>query len=171
MPFTSVRINQSLRAYCNQVKRLNPDKLHTTFSQGTLPDRLMLPRRYTLTHSDFTGDLYLTIGSGYDMKQCSGLYTRLMRDEVFAEILETEEDYTLHVYCHISGGLVFGTAKFRYDIFQRELRLVLESLRYGDAVLFEKVSEVESMCVIVHFRSNKSLYNKSENWGIISDYE
>ncbi|MFC1946888.1 staygreen family protein [Chloroflexota bacterium] len=152
------------------MKRLNPAKLLTTFTPGTLPDRLMTPRRYTLTHSDFTGDLHLTIGSDYDMKQCSGLYTRLMRDEVFAEMLETEESYALHVYCHISGGLVFGTAKYRYDIFQRELRLVLESFRYGDKVLFENVSELDDMPVIVHFKSNKNPYNQSENWGIISDY-
>jgi len=91
------------------VKRLVTDKLHTAFTPGTLPDKFTLPRRYTLTHSDFTGDLYLTIGSDYNMKQCSGLYTKLMRDEVFAEILEAEKGYALHVYCHVSGGFVIGT--------------------------------------------------------------
>ena len=166
-----MRINRFLKVYYSKVKRLNPDKLHTTFTQGTLPDKFTLPRRYTLTHSDFTGDLYLTISSDFNMKQCSGLYTRLMRDEVFAEVLETEEGYALQVYCHISGGFVFGTAKYRYDIFQRELPLVLESFRYGDAVMFENVAEVGELPVIIHFRSNKSLYNRKENWGIISDYD
>jgi hypothetical protein len=151
------------------VKRLNPDKLHTTFSPGTNQDRLMLPRRYTLTHSDSTGDLYLTIGTEYDKKQYSGLYTRLMKDEVLAEISDNENGYLLQVFCHVSGGLIFGTAKFRYNIFQRELPLVLESIRYGDSVLF-KNSEADNMPVIVHFRSSKSVYNKSENWGKISDY-
>lgn len=153
------------------MKRLNPDKLHTSFTPGTLPDGLTLPRRYTLTHSDSTGDLYLTIGAEYNMKQCSGIYTRLMRDEVFGEISETDTGYMLHVYCHVSGGFIFGTAKFRYDIFQRELPLVLESFRYGDKALFENASEMKNIPVIVHFQSKKSLYNKSENWGIISDYE
>ena len=151
------------------MKRLNPDKLHTKFTSGTFPDSLTLPRRYTLTHSDFTGDLYLTIGSDYNMKQCSGLYTRLMRDEVLAELAETEKGYALNVYCHVSGGFALGTAKFRYDTYQKELPLVFESIRYGDAVLFENF-EVDSIPVIVYFRSNKNLYNKSENWGIISDY-
>ena len=157
--------------YCNKVKRLNPDKLHTAFSPGTLPDRLELPRRYTLTHSDFTGDLYLNIGAEYDRKQCSGLYTRLMRDEVLAEISETETGYTLDVYCHVSGGLVFGTAKFRYVIFQRELPLVLESIRYGDSALFRSSPEMDRIPVIVHFKSNKSHYNRIENRGVISDYD
>lgn len=152
------------------MKRLNPDKLHSTFSPGIYQDRLKLPRRYTLTHSDFTGDLYLTIGAEYDRKQYSGFYTRVMRDEVLAEISETGNEYALHVYCHVSGGLIFGSAKFRYNIFQRELPLVLESFRYGDTLLFENVAGLDDLPVIVHFRSHKSLYNKSENWGIISDY-
>ena len=151
------------------MERLIPGKLHTTFTPEIFRDGLTLPRRYTLTHSDFTGDLYLTIGSDYNMEQCSGLYTRLMRDEVFAEILETEKGYALHVYCHVSGGFVLGTAKFRYDIFQKELPLVLESIRYGDSVLFEN-TKMDSMPVIVHFKSDKSLHNKSEEWGLISDY-
>lgn len=171
MTSISVRINQSWKVYYKRVKRLNIEKLHTTFTPGTFPDRLALPRRYTLTHSDSTGDLYLTISVEYNKKQCSGLYTRLMRDEVFAEISETGTGYALNVYCHVSGGFVFGNAKFRYDIFQRELPLVLESLRYGDKVLFGNVTEVKNTPVIVYFKSSKSLYNKSENWGIISDYE
>jgi hypothetical protein len=153
------------------VKRLNPEKLHTSFAPGTCPDRLTLPRRYTLTHSDFTGDLFLTIGAEYDAKQCSSLYTRLMRDEVYAEITETDAEYALQVYCHVSGGFVFGSAKFRYDIFHKELPLVLESIRYADSVLFKNISELISIPVIVHFKSKKSLYNKSEEWGKISDYE
>jgi hypothetical protein len=152
------------------VKRLNPDKLHTTFTPEIFQDRLTLPRRYTLTHSDFTGDLYLTIGSDYNMKQCSGLYTRLMKDEVFAEILETEKGYALHVYCHVSGGFALGTAKFRYDIFQKELPLILESIRYGDSALFED-TKLDSIPVTVHFKSDKSLYNKNENRGKISEYD
>jgi len=165
-----VPINQYWKAYCNSVKRLNPDKLHTTFTPGTFPDRLMLPRRYTLTHSDFTGDLHLTIGSDYNMSQCLGLYTRLMRDEVLAEISGADDGFTLHAYCHVSGGIILGTAKYRYEIFQKELPLVFESIRYGDSVLFEN-SEAGSMPIIAHFKSKKSLYNKSENWGIISDYD
>jgi len=152
------------------VKRLNPDKLHTTLSPGSSQDKYILPRRYTLTHSDYTGDLYLTIGPDYNMKQCSGLYTRLMRDEVFAEISENEGNLELQVFCHVSGGLIFGTAKFRYDIFQRELPLVLESLRYGDRKLFENETELRDLPVVVHFKSNKNIYNKSEKWGKISDY-
>jgi hypothetical protein len=66
------------------MSRLNTRKLHVRF-KGAKPDVLVLPRRYTLTHSDSTGDLYLTISSDFDNKQVSGWYTRFMRDEVLAE--------------------------------------------------------------------------------------
>jgi len=65
---------------------LYAQKLHVTFHAGTSPGILEFPRCYTLTHSDRTGDLFLTIGAKYDQKQIAGLYTRLMRDEVLAEL-------------------------------------------------------------------------------------
>lgn len=65
--------------------RLRPEKLHVTFAPGTQIEGPTVPRCCTLTHSDMTGDLFLTIGSTYDEQQISGLYTRLMRDEVLAE--------------------------------------------------------------------------------------
>ena len=62
--------------------RLRLEKLHVQFAAGVAPDGPITPRRYTLTHSDATGDLYLTIGPDYDRRQISGVYTRLLRDEV-----------------------------------------------------------------------------------------
>ena len=43
-------------------------------------DSPQTPRKYTLTHSDRTGRLFLTIDKEYNEQQISGLYTRLMRD-------------------------------------------------------------------------------------------
>lgn len=65
--------------------RLNPRKLHVRFAAGGTPQGPLTPRRYTLTHSDSTGDLFLTIAPEVDRKQIAGWYTRLMRDEVLAQ--------------------------------------------------------------------------------------
>jgi hypothetical protein len=62
--------------------RLIADKLHVRFAAGTTPDGPVSPRRYTLTHSDATGDLYLTIGADHDLRQLRGVQARFMRDEV-----------------------------------------------------------------------------------------
>jgi hypothetical protein len=117
-----------------------------------------------------TGDLFLTIGPSFDQAQISGFYTRLMRDEVLAEWREEEEDPSLHVYCHVSGGLVFGSASFRYAIFRRELPLVLESFRYGDRGIFEAYPELDEAPIRVHFRSSRRRYRRRERWGTPADY-
>ena len=67
------------------MRRLNPDKIHVEFGLGLTSQWAIVPRRYTLTHSDATGDLYLTVAAEYDYVQISGWYTRLMRDEVLGE--------------------------------------------------------------------------------------
>ena len=152
------------------MKRLNPDKLHVTYLTGTSPESLTLPRRYTLTHSDITGQLFLSIGNQYDTKQISGLYTRLMRDEVLAEFAREEECLVFRVYCHISGGFVFGTAKWRYNIFHSELPLVLEAIRYGDRTLFEQNPKLDNAPVQIHFESTTSQFDKVESWGTMADY-
>jgi hypothetical protein len=152
------------------MKRLNPDKLHVTYLSGTTQDKLILPRRYTLTHSDRTGELFLSVGIQYNTKQVSRLYTRLMRDEVLAELLNNGEGFMFRVYCHISGGFIIGTARWRYSIFQSELPLVLEAIGYGDRTLFEQNQELDNSTLHIHFQSNNKRFNKVENWGTMLKY-
>jgi len=164
------------------MERLNPEKLHVTYLTGATPEELILPRRYTLTHSDRTGELFLSIGAEYEgelflsigaeyeTKQISKLYTRLMRDEVLAELTDDEDNLIFRVYCHVSGGFVLGTAKWRYNIFQSELPLVLEAIRYGDKTLFEQNPQLDNTPVSMHFKSTDIRFNKVENWGTMADY-
>jgi hypothetical protein len=153
------------------MQRLNPEKLHVTYLIGVKLEQLIVPRRYTLTHSDMTGDLFLSIGSEYESKQISKLYTRLMRDEVLAEINDNGDGLVFRVYCHVSGGFVFGTARFRYNIFKSELPLVLEAIRYGDRILFKHNPELDNAPVFIHFKSNDRRFNKVENWGTMLEYK
>jgi hypothetical protein len=152
------------------MERLNPEKLHVTYLTGTTPENIVLPRLYTLTHSDRTGELFLTIGGHYDKQQISRVYTRLMRDEVLAEFADDGDRLVFKVYCHVSGGIIIGTAKWRYNIFHSELPLVLEAIRYGDRTLFEKNPQLDNTPVLICFQSTDSRFNKDENWGVMADY-
>jgi hypothetical protein len=152
------------------MERLNPEKLHVTYLTGTTPENLVLPRLYTLTHSDRTGELFLTIGGQYDKQQISKPYTRLMRDEVLAQLADDRDRPVFKVYCHVSGGLIIGTAKWRYNIFHSELPLVLEAIRYGDRTLFEQNPKIENTPVLIHFQSSNSRFNRVEDWGVMADY-
>jgi len=152
------------------MQRLNPKKLHVKYLTGTTPEQLIMPRCYTLTHSDITGDLFLSIGGEYDTKQISKFYTRLMRDEVLAELCYNFDNLVFRVHCHVSGGVVFGTAKLRYKIFQSELPLALEAIRYGDRILFEQDPKLDNTPVLIKFKSTDSRFNKEEDWGTLSEY-
>jgi hypothetical protein len=152
------------------MSRLNPAKLHVCFLPGADQEGLLLPRRYTLTHSDATGDLFLAIGPDYDRAAISGLYTRLMRDEVLAEWQRTARGPSLHLYCHVSGGLSFGPAGWRYRIFQHELPLVLQAMRYGDDALYTADPALDAAPIWVHFRATQRRYQLTERWGTPADY-
>ena len=152
------------------MKRLNPDKLHVTYLHNSTPDKLELPRRYTLTHSDKTGELFLSIGNDYNTKQISKIYTRFMRDEVLAELYNNGENYSLRIHCHVSGGFVLGTAKWRYNILKSELPLAIEALRYGDRALYEQNPALDKAGVIIHFHSTNIKFDKVEDWDTVDNY-
>jgi magnesium dechelatase len=148
---------------------LNPDKLHLTFRDGVRPDGPPTPRAYTLTHSDMTGDLFLTIGKRYNSQQISGWYTRFMRDEVLAEWRDGEQ-LSLHVHCHASGGLVFGSSSYREAVFRHHLPMVLEAFRYGEQELINVHPQLAQTPIFVHFHARQKKYDKTERWGILDDY-
>jgi len=150
--------------------RLQTDKLHVTISSGVERDVFVLPRCYTLTYSDRTGELFLTVGKEHDLRQIGGWYTRLLRDEVLGEWLEEGPQRHLLVHCHVSGGLVFGWAGMRYAIFKRELPLALEAIRYGDRVIFDRHPDLDRAPLLVRFHSSRLEYDKVESWGTPSDY-
>jgi hypothetical protein len=149
---------------------LNPKMLHVEFIDGVNETSLLMPRKYTLTHSDFTGELFLTIGKEINFSQIGGFYTRLMRDEVLAD-WDLSEHNSLHVFCHVSGGLVFGTARMRYRIFRYHMPMVLEAFCYGDRALHKEHPELAQASVVVHFIARQKSFNRDEIWGVLGDYQ
>jgi hypothetical protein len=150
------------------MSHFNPDKLHTSFDQNIDDEELSFPKRYTLTHSDLTGELFLSVGKSYDEKAISGFYTRIMRDEVLAEwknLLKPE----LHVYCHVSGGLVFGPAKWRLSIFRQHLPMILEAIIYGDQDYIVHHPELFQAPIIIHFEAKQQSLNQVKHWTQVED--
>lgn len=152
------------------MKRLKPEKLHVQFTSPATPEGPITPRRYTLTHSDRTGDLYLTIGMAFNRKQVSGWHTRLLRDEALGEWLSGQDGHELYIYVHVSGGITLGTARWRSGILHREMPLVLEAIRYAERHLVRVTPQLDLAPVMVHFRSNRRKYNTVEAWGSFGDY-
>lgn len=146
------------------MSRLNPKKLYTEFV-GVTTTEPIIPRRYTLTHSDMTADLYLTIGSDF-------AYYKLnpMRDEVMGEWIGNTNNVVYYVYLYVDGQFVPGVKSIREATFRRELPLALEAIRYGDNEFFNAHPELDFIPITVYFLSTDPMFNKVENWGTFSDY-
>lgn len=151
------------------MSEFDPKKLHLSFDEQLFRQDSILPRKYTLTHSDSTGDLFLTIAREFDQEQISGIYTRLMRDEVLAEWQYTNF-YTLLIHCYVSGGFVLGPAKWRNKIFIHHMPMVIKALVYGDINFLRKGHELQNAPIYVDFQSTQEALNRTEPWGLISDY-
>lgn len=147
------------------MSRLNTEKLSVEFREGVSITQPISPRRYTLTHSDITAELFLTIGVRYAYDK-----TNAMRDEVLGEWIKTKIGYIYYVYLYVDGQFGPEAAVIRNQIFRRELPLALEAIRYGDKIFFGTHSELNYVPIIVYFMSSIPEFNRVENWGTFSDY-
>lgn len=147
----------------------NPHKLNVRFVEGLKAPASFLPRCYTLTHSDRTGELFLTIAPNYDQDQISGWYTKLMRDEVLGE-WQTGDPPNLHLHCHVSGGFILGPAKWRASIFRQHLPMVLDAICYGDRVFLRANPNLLSAAIFIHFHARQAALDRVEEWGIVAEH-
>jgi hypothetical protein len=119
-----------------------------------------------LTHSDITGDLFLTVDTDYAYDKINK-----MRDEVLGQWKTSEEKLYLYVYVSVDGNSGTTRAFLRNDIFRRELPLALEAIIRGDDRFFNKHEELNESNIWVHFGSKDPRYRKIEYWGTPNDYK
>lgn len=105
------------------MSNFNPSKLSVKYLSPATEFRPVDSRKYTLTHSDATGELFLAIGECYDFNAVNPKF----RDEAFAEWIPQMGQYVLSGRVYISGGEFDQQyAKIRFLIFQKELDLALQ---------------------------------------------
>ncbi len=146
------------------MKKLNPEKLNVEFRDGVTATDPVIGRKYTLTHSDVTADLFLTVGLEYAFDQITN-----MRDEVLAEWQEDDKAPFLSGYIYVGqfGPII---TKIRDTVFRRELPLALEAIVYGDSELFSKYPQLKHAPIWIYFDSPNPEYEKFEYWGTPADY-
>ncbi len=147
----------------------NPSKLYVTFDPLLQEQELKLPRLYTLTHSDRTGDLFFKIGLSYDQERLSNWYVKFMRDEVLGEWTNPDQP-SLHLHCHVSGGFVFGSARLRLSIFRHHMPMVLQAICYGDRFFLTENVKFRDAPIFVHFQARQKALNQVERWGQINNH-
>ncbi|MFJ8237480.1 staygreen family protein [Ureibacillus sp. NPDC094379] len=149
------------------MSKFNPEKLSVQYRNGITEMQPVIPRRYTLTHSDETGNLFLTVGNQYAWDKVN----TKMRDEVLGEWVINRGDLYFFVYVYIDQGEYNqNTAAKRTEIFTRELPIALTAIRYGDKLLFEGYPNLDHVMIIVNYISTYPQFARQENWGTFSSF-
>lgn len=143
----------------------NPDKLNVEFRPGVTRTEPILGRKYTLTHSDISGQLFLTIGLEFAYDKITST-----RDELLVEWLVSDRGLIFYVYVYIGDYNLKALAK-RDAIFRRELPLALEVIIYGDSDLFQAHPQLENVPICIYFYSTEPKFNRYEYWGTIKEYK
>lgn len=148
------------------MKKLNPDNLKVNFGIGTSETEPIIPRKYTLTHSDITGELFLTIAAKYDYAKITD-----MRDEVLGEWIMANDDYALMVNVMVDKEKNPIMSAIRNAVFVKELPLALEAIVYGDRELLKTNAFLYKAPIYVKFNSVYPMFNRLELWGTLSDFK
>ena len=144
-----------------------PERLSVEFRNGMTDIGPILPRHYTLTHSDTSGELFLTISTQFAWDQLN----KELRDEVLGVWQLHENQLTYHVFVYLDHGEHDLTnVKRRNEIFRRELPLALTAIRYGDRKLFYCYPSLDCVTITVNFISSYRAFAKQEVWGTFSNY-
>lgn len=144
------------------MSKFNSEKLSVEYRNGVMATGPIIPRNYTLTHSDVTGELFLTIGPQFAW----GKINPDMRDEVLGEWKINNDCLVYNVYLFIDQGEYdLAAATRRNKVFRRELPLALTAIRYGDRLLFDLYPNLDYALIIVNFISTHPELARQESWG------
>ncbi|WP_042456764.1 staygreen family protein [Neobacillus dielmonensis] len=140
----------------------NPSNLITTFLPPATAFRPVEGRKYTLTHSDTSGQLFLTIGSEYNY----GSTNQSFRDEVMAEWVHQLGEYSLLGRVYVSGGeFDKNYSKIRFAIFQKELNLALQAMVFGDQAFYTNFPWLLDAPIYIRFESVYPEFNQVLYYG------
>ncbi|RHW40102.1 hypothetical protein D1B33_04455 [Lysinibacillus yapensis] len=144
----------------------DPQKLTIRFISPANPNEPIQGRKYTLTHSDQTGQLFLDIGPNYNYEAINPQ----MRDEVIAE-WQKNESYRLigKVYVDGNENSVDAAGK-RYEIFKRELGTALQAILFGDRSFFSNYPELLDAPILIYFESRFPNFNQLFYYGTPKQY-
>lgn len=124
-------------------------------------------RVYTMTHSDETANLYVTVGCNIAKDQVD----LKNRDEVIAYLSTDDESSILWGCVLISGeGIPCENAKKRNEIFLREMHVALRAIRVADDAFYSKHPECNNAKVFIQFRSDDEQYHRWYDFGKIAYY-
>lgn len=125
-------------------------------------------RKYTLTHSDETGELFLDVGFVYNWQAIDWK----LRDEVLAEWKWTPETgYYLFGTAYVDQGeFSEEQAERRFQIFNREMGTALRGMIQGDSPFFRNYPFLLTAPIYILFQSSYPQFHKIVSFGTVAQY-
>ncbi len=148
------------------MRELDPKKVLVQYRDIMKPYEAVIGRKYTITHSDTTAELFVFMSENYAEDQI----TR-MRDEVRVAFEQTKKGLALIGSVIVDGKGVIGNAYIRNKIFYSEMPIALQALRQADRFLFDKEPNLDNTPVFIHFISSNPAYDKTYDFGVIGIYK
>jgi hypothetical protein len=125
-------------------------------------------RKYTLTHSDITAELFLDIGYVFNFEAINPK----MRDEVLAEWKNNEQNH-FHLIgrAYVDGGeFSQEAAGIRFMIFKKEMGTALKGIIYGDRQLYSYYPILLDAPIYISFESTYPAYRQTAYYGTPRQY-
>lgn len=147
------------------MKVLKPQKVFVQYRDAMTPYNPIIGRKYTVTHSDKTAELFVFISNNFAEDQITN-----MRDEVRIAWQQNKNKLILMGSVMVDGIGVVGEPEIRNKIFYNEMPTALQALRQADRFLFQENPTLDSTPILIHFISSNNSYDKVYSFGVIGDY-
>lgn len=148
------------------MRKLYPQKVFVQYRDIMKPYEPVMDRKYTITHSDITAELFVFVATNYAEDQITS-----MRDEVRVAWEQYKKGLALFGSVIVDGNGVIGNANIRNKIFYSEMPTALQALRQADRFLFDKEPNLDNTPVFIHFISSNPIYDKTYDFGVIGLYK
>ncbi|WP_010250670.1 staygreen family protein [Acetivibrio cellulolyticus] len=148
------------------MREINQTKVFVQYRDVMKPYEPVMGRKYTITHSDKTAELFVFVAQNYAEDQITS-----MRDEVIVAWEPYKIGIALIGSVIVDGNGVIGDAYIRNKIFYNEMPKALQALRQADRFLFDKEPNLDKTPVLIHFISSNPIYDKTYNFGAIGIYK
>lgn len=125
-------------------------------------------RKYTLTHSDITAELFLDIGYVYNFEAVNWE----MRDEVLAKWKKDKQGrLNLVGKAYIDGGeFDESVSGIRFNIFKKEMDTALKGIVYGDLPFYENYPVLLDAPIFIYYESMYPQYRQIYYYGTPRQY-
>lgn len=147
------------------MRALSTQKVFVQYRDSMKPYDPVLGRKYTITHSDITAELFVFIADNYAIDQVTS-----MHDDVKISWEQNENQLFLIGSVLIDGPDIDGDPAVRNRIFYTEMPTALKAMRQADRFIFEQYPNIDNTPVLIRFLSENPTYNKTYNFGPIGNY-